>query len=70
MSIAKAEKAIVKKHGRNWGVYVNGYLVEGGFFSKDEAIAQADVMNDATDAAQDRQNDYDTMRHEQGYSDQ
>jgi hypothetical protein len=27
----------VKRSGRTWGVYVNGQLVEGGFFSKGAA---------------------------------
>jgi hypothetical protein len=39
------EKAIVKKQGRQWGVYVAGVLIEGGFFSRDAAQDCADAYN-------------------------
>lgn len=28
---------IVKRDGQTWGIYINGKLVEGGFFSKHAA---------------------------------
>lgn len=32
---------------RQWGVYVNGELVEGGFFSREAALEAAQVWRDA-----------------------
>jgi hypothetical protein len=39
--------AIVKRQGRQWGVYVNGALIEGGFFSRAAAQRCADEYNAA-----------------------
>jgi hypothetical protein len=37
----------VKPQGpRNWGVYVNGFLHEGGFFYRDSAQAAAARLRD------------------------
>jgi len=30
-------------NSKNWGVYVDGKLIEGGFFSKDKAIECANT---------------------------
>jgi hypothetical protein len=32
-----ANKVEVKRQGKRWAVYVNGQLVEGGFFDRDAA---------------------------------
>ena len=38
-------KAIVKKQGRQFGVYINGELIEGGFFSRAAAEECAAALN-------------------------
>lgn len=37
-------RPVVKKQGRQWGVYLDGVLVEGGFFRRDAADACADAL--------------------------
>lgn len=38
---------IVKKQGKQYGVYFNGKLIEGGFFTRDAAQECADSYNAA-----------------------
>jgi len=42
-------KVIVKKSGRTWGVYVDGELIEGGFFNRDCAMDAAAELKQALD---------------------
>ena len=34
-------KVTVERNGRTWGVYVNGRLIEGGFFTRQAAERRA-----------------------------
>jgi hypothetical protein len=38
-------KAVVKRTGRTWSVFVAGVLVEGGFFSREAALRRAAELN-------------------------
>ena len=38
-------KYVVKRQGRQWGVYLGGKLIEGGFFSRDAAENCAENLN-------------------------
>lgn len=37
----KSKKVEIRKTGKTWGIFVNGVLVEGGFFKKTAAIHAA-----------------------------
>ena len=38
---------MVKRQGKQWAVYFNGKLIEGGFFDRDAAKDCADSYNQA-----------------------
>lgn len=41
----ETKRAVVKRTGRTWGVFVGGRLVEGGFFTRDAAVRCAEDLN-------------------------
>jgi len=38
-------KYTVKRQGKTWGIYCNGSLIEGGFFSRDFAQDECESYN-------------------------